>query len=174
MNILIYPALAIAFLILAIKYLRKPMSGEPEETHPEKRRAPSMGDGHWLDLSERIFDPSDARWLAEELAFPKLAAALEIERKRLAIRWLETLRSSFEDFVRTPDLELGDAAEASSVESLRMLWMTMRFKFLIFYALCVVRAVGPYHRLIPSFSWVPSSRQPSFRNVALAENRSSR
>ncbi len=69
-----------------------------------------MGSGHWLDLSERIFDPSDARWLAEELAFPKLAEALILGRKRLAIRWLEALQASFDELVRTPELSPSEAS----------------------------------------------------------------
>ena len=101
---LIYAAIAIAFLILVLGLFGKTRSHEPDECMPDNHSAPSTGNGRWLDLSERIFDPSDARWLAEELAFPKLAKALILGRKRLAIRWLEALQASFDEVVRTPEL----------------------------------------------------------------------
>jgi hypothetical protein len=171
----IYVAIAIASLILVLGLFRKTRSHEPDECMPDRPSAPSIGNGRWLDLSERIFDPSDARWLQEELAFPKLAKALTLGRKRLAIRWLEALQASFDDFVRTPEFASSEAPEDASVGSWEMLWLTIRFKFLVSYALLVVKLFGPYHRLIPSFSWVPFSRgsEPSFRRAALAGSRSS-
>jgi hypothetical protein len=172
---LIYAAIAIAFLILVRRFLRKPQPLDPDEVLTEKSYAPRIGNGRWLHLSERIFDPSDARWLAEELAFPKLANALTLGRKRLAIRWLEALQASFHEVVRTPELTPSEAPEARIANSWRMLWLTLRFKFLVSYALLVVKLFGPYHRLIPSFSWVPFSeeRERSFRRAALAGSRSS-
>jgi len=172
---LIYTAIAIAFLILVIGFLRKPQPRDLDETFTEKSYAPSIGNGRWLDLSERIFDPSDARWLQEELAFPKLAKALRLGRKRLAIRWLRALQTSFDDLVRTPELAPSEAPEAISPGSWQMLWLTIRFKLLVSYALLVVKLFGPYHRLIPSFSWVPFSQrgERSFRRAALAGSRSS-
>jgi len=119
--------------------------------HVRKPLCPSIGNGRWLNLSERIFDPSDARWLAEELAFPKLAKALMLGRKRLAIRWLEALQSSFDDLVRTPESAPSQTPQHTSAGSWKMLWLTLRFKLLISYALLVVKLFGPYHRLIPSF-----------------------
>lgn len=174
MIMLIYAAIAIAFLIVVLGLFRKSRSHELDECLPENRSAPSTGNGRWLDLSERIFDPSDARWLAEELAFPKLAKALIFERKRLAIRWLEALQASFDDLVRTQESSPSEATEASSAGSWQMLWLTIRFKLLVSYALLVVKLFGPYHRLIPSFSWVPFPRgfERSIRRPALADNRS--
>ncbi len=173
---LIYAAISIAFLILALRLFGKTRSHERDECLPVNHLAPSMGSRHILDLSERIFDPSDARWLAEELAFPKLAEALILGRKRLAIHWLETLQASFDEVVRTPELSPSKLPEVSSAGSWQMLWLTVRFKFLVSYALLVVKVFGPYHRLIPSFSWFPFSRgsERSFRRVALANGRSSR
>jgi hypothetical protein len=175
MMTLIYAAIAIAFLILVLGLFRKTRSHEPDECIPHKPSAPSIGNGRWLDLSERIFDPSDARWLQEELAFPKLAKALRIERKRLAIRWLQALQASFDDLVRTPEFAPSETPLEASIGSWDMLWLTIRFKFLVSYALLVVKLFGPYHRLIPSFSWVPFSQgsEPSFRRAALAGSRSS-
>ena len=175
MNMLIYAAIAIAFLILVIGLLQKPQPFDLDETITEKNGTPSIGNGRWLDLSERIFDPSDAHWLAEQLAFPRLAKALTIGRKRLAICWLEALQASFDDLVRTPEPAASEAAETVSARSWEMLWLTIRFKFLVSYALFVVRLFGPYHRLIPSFSWVPfpQGSERSFRRVALANSSSS-
>jgi hypothetical protein len=172
---LIYAAIAIAFLILVIGLLRKPQPLDPDEALTKKSFAPSMGNGRWLHLSERIFDSSDAHWLAEELAFPKLAKALMLGRKRLAIGWLESLQASFDDLVRTPEITPSEGAGTISAGSWRMLWLTIRFKLLIAYALLVVKLFGPYHRLIPSFSWVPflQGSERSFRRPAWANSRSS-
>ena len=176
MIMLIYAAIAIAFLILVIGLLQKPHPLDPDETLTERSSAPGIGNGRWLDLSERIFDPSDARWLQEELAFPKLAKSLTLERKRLAIRWLEALQASFDDFVRTPEFASSEAPEEASIGSWEMLWLTIRFKILVSYALLVVKLFGPYHRLIPSFAWVPflPGSEHSIRRAALAGSRSSR
>jgi len=172
---LIYAGIAIAFLILVIGLLHKPQPLDPDEALAAKSHAPSIGKGHWLHLSERIFDPSDARWLAEELAFPKLAKSLMLGRKRLAIHWLEALQASFDDLVRTPKITPSEAPEANSPGSWQMLWLTLRFKFLVSYALLVVKLVGPYHRLIPSFSWMSFSpgSERSFRRAAWANSRNS-
>jgi hypothetical protein len=173
---LIYAAIAISFLILVIGFLRKPEPDNRDETLTEKSCVTKIGNGRWLDLSERIFDPTDARWLEEELAFPKLAKDLIVERKRLAIRWLEVLQASFDELVRTPEAVSSDAPAESSDGSWQLLWLTLRFKFLVSYALLVVKLFGPYHRLIPSFTWVPFSpeNEPSIRRAAFAGNRGSR
>ena len=159
MTTLIYAAIAIAFLVLVIGFLRKPRPDDLDDVFTAKSYVPKVGNGRWLDLSERIFDPSDARWLEEELAFPKLARELIVERKRLAIRWLESLQASFDEVVRTPEPFPSEAPLEGSAGSWQLLWLTLRFKFLVTYALFVVKVFGPYHRLIPSFSWVPFSRE---------------
>jgi hypothetical protein len=172
---LVYATIVIAFLILVLGLFRKTLSHEPDECMPDNHPAASTGNGRWLHLSERIFDPTDARWLAEELGFPKLANALILGRKRLAIRWLEVLQASFDQLVRTPEFSPSEAPETSSLGSWQMLWLTLRFKISVSYALLVVKFFGPYHRLIPSFSWIPFSRGSarSFRRPALANSRSS-
>jgi hypothetical protein len=171
----IYAAIAIAFLILVLGLSRRTRSTEPDEWILENRSASSIGNGRWLHLSERIFDPSDARWLAEELGFPKLAKTLILARKRLAICWLEALQASFDDLIRTPELSPSDDPKAGSDSGWKMLWLTCRFKISVSYALLVVKLFGPYHRLIPSFSWVPFPRgeEPSFRQAALVQSRGS-
>jgi hypothetical protein len=170
----IYAALAIAFLILVLGFLRKPQAPDLDELIEERKGfAPRVSSGRWLDLSERIFDPSDARWLEEELAFPKLANALTLDRKQLAIRWLEALQASFDELVRTPEIAPSSDPEASSAGGWRMLWLIIRFKFLVSYALLVVKLFGPYHRLIPSFAWVSFSQGSgqTVRRAALAGSR---
>jgi len=171
---LIYGAIAIAFLILVLGLYRRTRSSEPDEWIPDDHPAPRIGNGRWLYLSERIFDPHDARWLADELGFPKLAHTLIIGRKHLAICWLEALQASFDELVRTPEFSPSEAPAASSVGNWQMLWLTFRFKISVSYALLVVKLFGPYHRLVPSFSWVPFSRgsERSFRRPALANSRS--
>jgi hypothetical protein len=175
MTTLIYTAISITFLFLALGLFRKTRSHEPDESLLEVRPTPSPANGRWLHLSERIFDPSDARWVASDLAFPKLADALIQGRKLLALRWLEVLQASFDEVVRTPELFPSEAPEASSLGSWQMLWLTLRFKFVISYALLVVKLFGPYHRLIPSFSWVPFAQgsERSFRRTVMANGRNS-
>jgi hypothetical protein len=177
MTMYIYIAVAITFLILILSLLRmtNSRSRESDEYLQENHPAPSTGNGRWLDLSERIFDPSDARWLRDELAFPKLAKLLTFERRRLAIRWLQAMQASFDELVRTPETCPSGDPEAPSLSGWRMLWLIVRFKLVIAYALLVVRLFGPYHRLIPSFSWISFSRESgrSFHRADLVDSRSS-
>jgi len=176
MIMLLYAVTAIAFLILVLGLARKIQSPKPDECLSDNKTASRIGNGRWLQLSERIFDPSDVRWLEEELAFPKLAKSLKHGRKRLALLWLEALQASFDDLVRTPELAPSEPLEVAAPGDWESLWLTFRFKFLVSYALLVVKLFGPYHRLIPSFSWVPSLQGSgrSFRRPALANSRASR
>ncbi len=165
-----YAGFAIAFLLLALVLLIQGHSPETPRGTAQETGQVSPGEDRWLNLSERIFDPGDARWLREELAFPVLADSLTASRKQLAIRWLRTLQASFSEFVRTPELSPDEASAPNSRDAWRLLWLTLRFQFLLYYALAVVRVFGPYHRLIPSFAWMQileagSSRlQPSVIN----------
>jgi hypothetical protein len=170
----IYAAIAIAFLVLVLGLFRKSLSNGGGESFSDGRPARVIGNGRWLNLSERIFDFTDARWLQEELGLPNLARTLVFGRKRLAICWLEALQSSFDELVRTPQYPLSDE-EATSAGGWQMLWFFLRFKVSISYALFVVKWFGPYHRLIPSFSWVslPGKGRRSLRRPAFANSRSS-
>ena len=174
MTTLIYASIAIVFLLLILGLRHKPQCQDPEEALSVKASAPSINNGRWLDLSERIFDPSDACWLEEELAFPKLAKALKLERRRLAILWLESLQASFNELVRTPELVPHDTPAQSPLGSWQMLWLTVRFKVFVSYALLVVRVFGPYHRLMPAVSWISFStaRGHNLNQRALAHSRS--
>jgi hypothetical protein len=172
---LIYAAAAVLFLLLVLGLIRRTRHQEMSECPPEPF---SFGatDGRWLGLSERIFDPSDARWLAEELAFPQLAATLTRARKQMAVRWLETLQSSFDEVVRTPGLNTDEFPESDPYMGWRMLWLTLRFKVLVSYALFIVKTLGPYHRLIPAGTWSPlvGANKLIMRPAALANSRISR
>jgi hypothetical protein len=153
--VFVYATLALLLLLLVFVYLTRPaapddLSGESEA----KQYARDLGEEHWLDLSQRIFDPADSCWLRDKLGFPELAHSLTQARKRLAIQWLMSLRNSFDELIRTPEADLAEDSAASSPGSWRLLWMTVRFNALITYALMVVRLFGPYHRLSPSFGWV--------------------
>lgn len=174
-TLILYPIFAIAVLAAIVLLLRKPAAKSVDESIEEASYAPSVSSGRWLDLSERIFDPSDVRWLEEELAFPKLAQSLMLDRKRLAIRWLQALQASFNELLRTPDHNFSGQPDANSVEGWRMLWLVFRFKFLVSYALLMVKLFGPYHALVPSFSWVPFTKMAGQRVQAavLAASRSS-
>lgn len=156
MIILLYAEFAIAFLVLIMRLVRKPQPFDSDDAYSAANDLPRIASGRWLDLSARIFDPSDARWLQEELAFPELAKSLIAGRKQMAIRWLEVLQASYADLVRTPEFAPSDASEVTSARNGQMLWLSLRFKFLVSYALVEVKVFGPYHRLIPSFNWAPS------------------
>lgn len=173
---IVYAAISIAFLVLVIVLVRKSRRTSWDEFFSEADYRERIGSPRWLDLSDRIFDPSDARWLEEELAFPRLAKVLVLRRRRLAIRWLESLQVSFDDLVRTPTDAPGDTPESSPVGSWHLLWLTVRFKFLVSYALVVVKLFGPYHKLMPSFSWSAFARRKasSFQRTLFAESRGSR
>ncbi len=174
MTPLFYSAIAIVFLLLVLGLARRKRPNDGCESFSDNHLTPVIGNGRWLHLSERIFDASDARWLQEELGLPTLADSLIQQRTRLAVRWLESLQTSFDEFVGTPQYPFGDESEVASAGGWRMLWFTARFKISITYALLMVKWFGPYHRLIPSFSWLPFSQRTerSFRRPAFANSRS--
>jgi len=152
--LIIYAAFAICFLVLVLVLLTRGRTHESSACPEQDTGTPDFSEDRWLNLSERIFDPEDARWLREELAFPVLADSLSESRKQLAIRWLKTLQGAFTEFVRAPEMLTDGSPEVDSSQSWRLLWLTVRFQMLIVYALMVVRLFGPYHRLIPSFGWM--------------------
>ena len=172
---LIYPVVAVAFLILLMGVRGNRRSPESDTDLAPMHAASSIQSRRWLALSERIFDPSDARWIEDELAFPQLAKSLVSARKLLAIRWLEALQTSFDGLVRVRETSPVEAAAAQSAGGWQMLWLILRFKALVSYALFVVRVFGPYHRLIPSFAWVPVLQgEGAFERPAWAVNKTQR
>ena len=152
--LILYAAFAIGFLLLVLVLLTRGRRHESSAAAEQDTGTPNFSEDRWLNLSERIFDPEDARWLRQELAFPVLADSLTESRKQLAIRWLKTLQGAFNEFVSAPEMLTDGSPEVDSSHSWQLLWLTVRFQMLIFYALMVVRIFGPYHRLIPSFGWM--------------------
>jgi hypothetical protein len=172
MTLLIYAGIAIAFLGMVLALLLRARSENTDEGVPEKDYAPCVDEARWLNLSECIFNPADARWLRDELSFPGLALSLTRARQQLAIQWLKALQASFNTLVRTTALSPLENPGANSMEGWRLLWLTVRFQFLLSYALMIVKFFGPYHRLIPSFAWVPflKESEPPLHDSILAGN----
>ena len=169
---LIYAAIAIAFLILVLGLFAKLDSHEPDECRARQQPCPEHSAmGRWLDLSERIFDPSDARWLAEELAFPKLAKALTLERKRLAIRWLETLQASFDEMVRTPERTAERGSRGKLCRQLANVVAHRPLQILGFLCLACGQGIWPLPSIdsILFMGSIFTESERSFRRAALAE-----
>lgn len=163
-ELILYTVLALASLILAA-WLARGASNRPKTELPrEEDFGNSLLDTRFLDLADRIFDPTDYRWLHDEMCFPQAARSLLQHRKQLAVRWLKAVDRSFKEIVRLPEPEQESGAAAAGWE---MLWLTLRFHLLLGYALVVVRLFGPYHRLIPHLGWVESIRAIGFRKARL-------
>jgi len=162
MTLLIYVGITIAFLIVVLVFLTRAKSQDSGQGAACKEQAPQFDNERWLSLSECIFSPRDARWLRDELSFPELALSLTRARKQLAIQWLQALQLSFNTLVRTTALSPPQNPDPNSMEDWRMLWLTVRFQFLMSYALMIVKLFGPYHRLIPTFSWIPLLKEGGF------------
>lgn len=157
---LIYSAIALAILILAAVLLRPRTEDSVRDTEMDLECAQGALDESSLRLAERVFDPGDYRWLRDEVGFPHLARALARARRELALKWLRALRHSFEETLRTPRAANDDSDPNEARRSWRLLWMTLRFRLLLGYAVFVVRCFGPYHRLIPSLDWAEALLEP--------------
>lgn len=148
----------IAILIIAIVALLLRPSGDDyaPERNSRQEFANGLWESHGLSLAERILDPADYFWLRDELRFPHLAASLRHHRQHLALQWLNAVRSSFSEMVRTPEAPSHSRTGGETPQSWQLLRLTLRFHLLLGYAILVVRCFGPYHRLIPSFGWMGS------------------
>ncbi len=162
-----YAGLAILLLVLVVALARprRPLEVAGEEAGPA--RATDEWDVRWLDLARQIFDSTDYFWLRDELRFPRLAKALLISRKRLAICWLKALRASFNELVRTPELHPLDGEIENTPAGWQLSWLAIRFQLLLNYALLVVWFFGPYHRLIPVPNWRRLAPEPPLRSSQL-------
>lgn len=165
----IYAIFAIAFLVLAAWLVRETSAHDEGEIDAEKDLAQGLWDGPSLNLAYRIFDPADYKWLHDELWFPVAARALASHRKQLAIQWLKGLRNSFKELVRLPEDAALEGGLGTGDSSWQLLWLTLRFQFLLSYALLVVRLFGPYHRLVPYLGWLHSVREYGFRKPRYGE-----
>lgn len=171
----LYPIIALLIIAIVALLLRPSRGDYAPETNRQE-----FADGLWesqgLSLAERILDPADYFWLRDELGFPSLAESLRRHRKHLALKWLNAVRSSFSEMVRTPEAASHSRTGGETPESWHLLRLTLRFHLLLGYAILVVRLFGPYHRLIPSLNWMGSpwrtlpqrdlDRGPSLRRSA--------
>ncbi len=146
-SILIYAAVAVFFLVLAILLARQGREAAANLEAP-REFSQDLWEDTGLRLAERVFDSGDYFWLRDEVGFPELAGALKQARQGLALEWLQALRKSFHAFVLTPEPAEGGKPE-SGLQSWKLLWLTLRFQFVLAYAIFVVKYFGPYHRLIP-------------------------
>jgi hypothetical protein len=160
--LVLYSLIAVAVLVLAFWLALEKPAGDPWGTE-EDFTGDCLGDSSFLNLSQRVFDPADYRWVRKELCFPQAASILAHDRKQLALKWLRTLRRQFKELVRLPESAQGSAP--SGVSSWRLLGLTLRFHFLLSYAILVVRLFGPYHRLVPPLEWVRPLSLEGIRNL---------
>jgi len=151
----IFPYVVVAVLILAIAVVLARQSRYPigEETESAKEFKGGLLETSSLDLAERIIDPSDFRWLRDDLCFPELARMLARHRKEMALRWLRGLRSAFNEMVREPHVAGASDADDGR-QALRMALLTLRFHALLSFAILMVWMFGPYHSIVPSFGWL--------------------
>ncbi len=167
-ELLVYTLIAIAVLVLTVSLVRIAPSHVTEELQQaaEPWRPGEGINASFLQLGDKIFDPRDYRWLRYELSFPGAAEDLARHRRRLATEWLESLRNSFQELVRTPEPECAEGESESTLSSWKLLWLTLRFHLLVSYALFVIRFFGPYHQLIPSFAWLDALPRLALREDA--------
>jgi hypothetical protein len=166
-ELILFAILAILLLAASFALARSGQIADPTEIQESQDLAQGLWDGSCLSLAERIFDPADFKWLRDELYFPQAAQVLARHRKELAVNWLKALRSSFKNFVRSADPTDSGTAHARDVSGWQLLWLTLRFHFLVSYAILIVRLFGPYHRLVPYFGWLRSLQQLKLRNVSI-------
>lgn len=166
-GIVAYALVAILLLAVSLWLFRKGASRPVGAAAEDQATGFEQLDGTTLRLAERIFDAGDCDWLSKELCFPEAAVVLSRHRKALAIQWLKALRNSFKDLVRLPEPAADGSASAASPSSWELLWLTLRFHFLINYALFIVGLFGPYHRIVPILGAVQSIRKLGFWKTGL-------
>jgi hypothetical protein len=151
MTVFAFSTLALLVFVAVALLVRAPRpEGDLADPRPDYARGVLQGSS--LALAARLFDSSDYHWLRDEVGFPRLARELERRRRRLALCWLDDLRRTFLEWVRTPDPQAlsGDPPQRDWA----LLAATLRIHLLLAYAFFVVRFFGPYHRLVPSFGWL--------------------
>lgn len=152
----LYSIIALLIIAFVTLLLRPSHEDDPPETNNRQELANGLWESQGLSLAERILDPADYFWVRDELGFPHLAESLRHHRKHLALKWLNAVRSSFSEVVRTPEAGPQPQTGGETPESWQLLRLTLRFHLVLGYAILVVRFFGPYHRLIPSFTWMGS------------------
>src|SRR5579859_45359 len=160
----ILPYVVIAVLILAIAVMLARQGRHPIdiETESEKEFNHGLLEKSCLDLAERIFDPSDYRWLRDDLCFPQLARVLARHRKEMALRWLRGLRSAFNELVREP--QIARASDTNhGLPDWVMAFYTLRFHATLSLAIIMVWMFGPYHVIVPSIDWLRAASSTEYR-----------
>jgi len=169
-GVFVYSTIAILALV-AIAWLARERSpgagGRTRDMASAQRTGLGVpGNGQFLKISDRIFDPGDFVWLRDAVGRRDLARQLAASRQRLAVQWLRTLRYSFNELLRTPQPAPLQGNADSAQGSWELLWLTARFHLLLAYAVSAVRIFGPYHRLVPSPNWrrfLPEPASPKRR-----------
>ncbi len=147
---LLVAALTLALAVLLVCQGRKAIGASRVNKQEPNTK---LLDDSWLDQAQRIFDPADFYRLRDEVGSPELARDLFLHRKALALRWLRSLRGSFNELVhesRSTDLG-GNSGEGLC--GWIMAFHTLRIHLMLSYAMLVVWMFGPYTRLTPSFGW---------------------
>jgi hypothetical protein len=152
--VFIYIAFALLIMVAVVFLIRRRRADGIHDAEIPLDEVGDLGEGPDLSLAERIFDRTDYLWLRDQVGFAPLADSLLRSRTQMALRWLRAVRSSFDKLVRIPGELPGK--ETPARESWTLLRLTLRFHLVVGYAILVVRLLGPYHRLIPSFGWMPS------------------
>lgn len=165
---LIYALIAVAILAIAWALVRQTQADETSASDRDDDYLRDRCDGPVLAVAEKLFDSGDFLWLRDEIGRPDLARALARSRQRLALRWLKAVKRSFDSLVRVPDPAAWAEPNGRSPSSWQLLWLTLRFHFLLGYAMLIVRLVGPYHHLVPSLGFFRPvsevlSRKPRYR-----------
>ena len=149
----LYTVVAALTIVAVFLLLRAGHATRVVDTDIDQEFLEGLWDSQCLMVVEKIFDPLDYRWLRDQAGLVPFAESLFRARQQLALTWLRAMRRSFDDLIRTPELPPADNAHGEAERGWKMLWVTLRFHFLLTYAYFVVRYFGPYHRLVP-FSWV--------------------
>jgi len=161
-TILIYAGLAILLLLLALLLVQRNREDQTSEWEAMEELTQGLWDESGLRIAERIFDSADFLWLRDEVEFPQLARALARSRQQMALQWLKALRCSFDEMIRSPESLPLEGNSPSALPSWKLLWLTLRIRLLLTYSTVIVKHFGPYHRLIPSLSWVRPILEPGY------------
>jgi hypothetical protein len=154
--VFIYSAFALLLIVAVVLLIRSRRADALRDAEARCDEVGAFWEGSELALAERIFDRTDYLWLRDEVGSPAVAQSLLQHRRRIALRWLSAVRRSFDELMRTPGPAFPGSPVSATPESWQLLRLTLRFHCILGYAFLVVWLFGPYHRLIPSFGWLPS------------------
>ena len=149
-----YVVIALLIVLLLVLLVREVKSDEVSGLVGEKEDIELWWDDKFLNLSERIFDSMDYRWLREEIGFPDLARSLARFRKKLALRWLRAFRRSLGETLLVPRHFRPGGGASHFFRRWRLLLLTLRLHIILGYATLVVYLFGPHHLTTLAFSWM--------------------